>query len=157
MRRFIRAWRGLPAEHKDYFFVYVAGILWATSYLIFTPPTTLLIVWDRVVIALWLASTLVGASMALYGLLIRDNLLAEKFGVTILTLTPPFCRVRQPGPTSLMSPVHDPPPGPTSLVHLIFLSLWLWLFLNKRRRQLSRRSRLASITPLPSETEEGKA
>ena len=157
MRRFIRAWRGLPAEHKDYFFVYVAGILWATSYLIFTPPTTLLIVWDRVVIVLWLASTLVGAIMALYGLLIRDNLLVEKFGVTILTVTPLFYMVLQAGLIFLMTLDNDPATDPTSLVHLIFLSLWLWLFLNKRRRQLSRRSRLASITPLPSETEEGKA
>ena len=127
-------------EHRDYFYIYIAASLWALSYLIFTPPTADIVILDRIVVWLWLGATVVGSLVALIGLVTRDNLLLERLGVTILVSSPIVYSALQIGIILYYSL------GTTyteetwlSRIYLVFFGLWVFFFINKRRRQLSLR------------------
>lgn len=147
----IERWKTLPAEVKDYLFVYVWGILWFVAYLAFSPASTFLLL-DRPIIALWCIAATVGAVIAIMGLFRRDYLLLERMGVTIMMVGPILYAVTQ---TFLIIFYTVNPElsasSPLDRVHLIFLGLWPLVFLIKRLRVLSRRVGVVATTPLERE------
>lgn len=150
----IRIWKTLPPEHKDYLFIYLAGLIWATTLLVFTPTITHSFLGDVVVI-LWCSSAIIGAILAICGLLNRDNLLLERLGTTLIMVTPLVYSIAQAG--LVVYAFFDPAASgePTARLHLIFLGLWLFLFLNKRRRQLKARVKIVKEAPTASEIQGG--
>ena len=154
----LRAWKKLPSEQKDYFFIYITGALWAVTYFFLTPVATLGVV-DRAVLGLWLGSAVVGAVLAVLGLVRQDNLLVERLGVNILMVTPLIYAALQFAITISILVTHPEGDATTpwySRVALIVMALWLFLFLNKRRRQLKRRVQEVKLSPLPAESEGNK-
>lgn len=151
----IRSWKTLPPEHKDYLFIYSAGLVWALSFFFFTPAATHSLL-GGIVVTLWCGSAALGAILALIGLITRDNLLLERLGTTFIMMTPLIYSLVQIG--LVIYAFIDPTVvgDPTSRLHLVFLGIWLFLFLNKRRRQLSAGVKLAKTTPVATETDEGK-
>lgn len=127
-----------PQEHRDYFFIYIVASLWALSYLLFTPPTAEIVLLDRVVVWLWLGATVVGSILALIGLITKDNLLLERLGVTILVSSPLVYSALQLG-IILYYALGTTHTDDTWLprIYLVFFGLWVFFFINKRRRQLS--------------------
>lgn len=141
-------WRSSPPEQKDYLFIYLWGALWALVYLIATPATTLS-VFSTALIILWTCVTMIGGTLGFYGLVNKDNLLLERFGVNLLMIGPFALALTQLGLMvfGLITGIGDP----LARLHLIFFSLWPYLFLNKRRRQLKARVKLVKQIPLISE------
>lgn len=141
-------WRSSPPEQKDYLFIYSWGALWALVYLIF-PPTATLNVFSTTLVALWTGVTILGGGLGVFGLLTRDNLLVERFGVNLLMIGPFAFALTQLGLMifGIIVPVGDP----IARLHLIFFALWPYLFLNKRRRQLKARVKLVKRIPLADE------
>lgn len=154
MSSLLRLWRGLTSEHRDYFYVYMSAFLWSTTYFFFTPPATDNILVTRLVLALWLISAASGAVLAMVGLFAQDNLILERLGVTLLLVTPVVYVLLQLSIIVhyIIDPVHAVTPW-QSRINLVFLGLWIFFFLNKRRRQLTRRVREARITPLAGEAD----
>jgi hypothetical protein len=149
MKSFIRVWKSLIPEHKDYFFIYLTAVLWAIAFAIFTPPSAQLIVLDRIFIVLWLGSAILGAVLALSGLLRKDNLLLERLGVTILSATPLIYSSLQLSIMISMAYMHAMPAAEwTSRIGLVVMGIWLFLFLNKRRRQLKFRVEELKSAPI---------
>ncbi|UDL15893.1 hypothetical protein QEH42_gp102 [Microbacterium phage Pumpernickel] len=147
-------WKNSPPEYKDYLFIYLWGVLWPTVYLFITPAATFYIV-NFVFVLLWTGVTIVGGITAMRGLLTRDNLLLERFGVTLLMIGPISFAITQFGTMIYKIVVDDPLIGsPWGHVHLIFFALWPFLFLNKRRRQLKSRVELAKQVPLRAESDQ---
>lgn len=142
-------WVPLPPDSKDYFLVYLWGMLWAIVYFLLPPVTTLSFL-AHVVIAVWCGVSVVGAFLAILGLLTRDNLLLERLGVTILMVAPGTYAITQLGLfiTGFFIQLSTDPFG---RFHLVFLALWAFFFLNKRRRQIKRKVAEAKATPLESE------
>lgn len=145
-----RRWKNMIPEHRDYTFIYSIAILWALSYFVFVPSSALVIVTDMIVISLWVFSTLVGALIALHGVLIRDNLLLERLGVNILAPTPLIYSAIQlsiiileiVAPSNFDSGVEW-----QDRVPLVLMGIWLFAFLNKRRRQLKHRVQELKTAP----------
>ena len=142
-------WISSPPEQKDYLFIYFWGALWSSVYL-FAPPAATLNVFSTTLVALWTGVTILGGVLGVFGLVTRDNLLIERFGVNLLMIGPLAFAMTQLGLAvfGAITGVGDP----TARIHLIFFALWPYLFLNKRRRQLKARVRLVKRVPLPEES-----
>lgn len=138
-------WTNSPPEHKDYLFIYAWGALWALVYLIF-PPTATISVFSTAMVWLWTGTTILGGFLGVWGLVTRDNLLLERFGVLLLMAGPMAFALTQFG--LLFLSVGDP----FARLHLLFFALWPFLFLNKRRRQLNSRVRIVKKIPLVEES-----
>lgn len=151
MRTLKSFWSNSPAEYKDYFFIYLWGVLWPAIYLLITPQYTFYII-HQIYIVLWTVTTALGGILAVSGLVFRDNLLLERLGVTLIMAGPVAYAVTQLG-TLIFKTVTDIPyfGSPLNHVHLIFFALWPLLFLNKRRRQLKARVEISKKVPLESE------
>lgn len=141
-------WRSSPPEQKDYLFIYSWGALWALVYL-FVPPAATLTVLSTSLVILWTGVTILGGALGFYGLVNKDNLLIERLGVSLLMIGPLAFAITQLGLMvfGLLTGIGDP----LSRLHLIFFSLWPYLFLNKRRRQLKARVKLVKQIPLLDE------
>ncbi len=141
-------WRSSPPEQKDYLFIYSWGALWALVYLIF-PPTATINLFSLILVGLWTGVTILGGALGVFGLVNRDNLLVERFGVNLLMIGPFAFALTQLGLMvfGLIVPMGDP----LARLHLIFFALWPYLFLNKRRRQLKARVKLVKKIPLAGE------
>jgi hypothetical protein len=146
----LRPWKTRPPEHKDYVFIYLTAIVWCVTYFIFYPSENSLFAGHSFV-AVWLLPVVVGAFMGIYGLLMGDNLLTERLGVTLTMIGPAVYGLLQAGIT--ISDIILQPEGvdTTSRIALIVLALWIFLFLNKRRRQLKHKVVEARAVPLSSE------
>lgn len=142
-------WESSPPEHKDYLFIYAWGALWALVYL-FATPTATTTVFSTTLVTLWCSVTVVGAGFGIYGLVTRDNLLWERFGVNLLMVGPLAYALTQLGLTVFGALTGEG--DPSARIHLIFFALWPYLFLNKRRRQLKARIRLVKRIPLDGKT-----
>ncbi|URP22178.1 hypothetical protein SEA_BIG4_94 [Microbacterium phage Big4] len=141
-------WRSSPPEQKDYLFIYSWGALWALVYL-FVPPAATLTVFSTALVILWTCVTMVGGALGVFGLVNKDNLLIERFGVNLLMIGPLALALTQLGLMvfGLLTGLGDP----LARLHLIFFALWPYLFLNKRRRQLKARVKLVKQIPLLDE------
>lgn len=150
MKSIRRFWRDSPPEQKDYLFIYAWGAIWALVYAFFTPAASVSVI-STTLVALWTGVAVIGALMGIYGLIFRDNLLIERFGVNLLMIGPFAYAVTQLGLAifGALTGVVDP----FARIHLIFFALWPYLFLNKRRRQLKARVKLVKQLPTPSEGE----
>lgn len=150
----IERWKTLPAEVKDYLFVYVWGILWFVAYFSFSPASTFILL-DRPIIALWCIAATVGGAIAIMGLFRQDYLLLERMGVTIMMVGPILYAATQ---TFLIIFYLTNPElavsSPFDRIHLIFLGMWPLVFLIKRLRVLSRRVGVVAKTPLEREEED---
>lgn len=153
----LQAWKKLPSEQKDYFFIYITGALWAVTYFSLTPIATLGVI-DRTVLGFWLGSAVVGAALGVAGLLRQDNLLIERLGVNILMVTPLIYGALQVAITfSILVAGTGTPEAPWyGRIALIVMAIWVFLFLNKRRRQLRNKVQEAKLSPLPAESEGNK-
>ncbi len=145
MKSIRRFWDNSPPEHKDYLFIYSWGALWALVYLLATPSATSNI-FNTTLVALWCGVTVLGGVLGVTGLVTRDNLLLERFGVNLLMTGPLAYALTQLGLAVFGSLADVGDPG--ARVHLIFFALWPYLFLNKRRRQLKARIKLVKQIPL---------
>lgn len=149
MKSILNFWKSSPPEQKDYLFVYLWGALWALVYLTIPPVASVNLLGD-VLVWVWTGTTVVGAILGILGLVNRDNLIMERFGVTLLMIGPLSFAMTQLGLllVSAITGVGNPFPR----IHMIFFALWPYLFLNKRRRQLMARVRLVKKIPLVDET-----
>lgn len=144
MKQIKHFWASSPPEQKDYLFIYSWGALWALVYLI-APPAATIGVFSNTLVYLWAGVTIIGAILGVYGLVTRDNLLVERFGVNLLMIGPIAYALTQLG--LVLVQIGDP----LARLHLIFFALWPYLFLNKRRRQMKARVKLVKQVPLPEE------
>lgn len=153
MRRLISHWKTQPPEYREYLLIYVIGLLWAVAYYIFpTIDTTKLV--SGLLVAVWCGTTVIGAALSLTGLIRGDNLLLERLGVSITLLAPIiYIFVQIGGALDALWGVEGLEAAGT-YVPRILLGLWLLVFLNKRRRHLARKVRIAKQTPLDRETQE---
>jgi hypothetical protein len=153
MRMKFRPWSTLPPDHKDYVAIYIAGLIWVSTYLAFAPAVTYTIV-GRISVVLWCSAAIIGALISLYGLLSRDNLIMERFGVTLMMVAPALYSLTQLAifAAILLYP-HEYAAATNAFDRLpiIFLGLWPFLWLNKRRRHLKAQVKAAKNTPLPGE------
>lgn len=154
MKSIRRFWENSPPEQKDYLFIYIWGAIWALVYLIVTPTSTLTVL-NASLVVFWTVVTAVGGILGSIGLVKRDNLVVERFGVNLLMVGPLAYAMTQLGLAmfGLMAPL---PGDPLARIHLIFFALWPYLFLNKRRRQLKTRVKLVKRIPLYDETSDSK-
>lgn len=148
--KFFKSWKKLPPEHKDYFFIYTAAALWAAVYLATIPPAVLHLT-DQLIIASWCITAIVGSVIAITGLIVRDNLLLERLGVRFIMVAPLVYFAIQ---SSLI--VYSFIADVSTITaqnrwHLLVLSFLVFLFFNKRRRQLGRRVKIAKASPLDNE------
>jgi len=152
MKSLRQFWKNSPPEQKDYLFIYSWGAIWALVYC-FATPTATVTLFSTTLVLLWTATTVLGAVLGVYGLVNRDNLLLERFGVNLLMIGPLAYSITQFGLAvfGAITGIVDP----YSRIHLIFFALWPYLFLNKRRRQLKARVKLVKQIPLNAE-EPGK-
>jgi len=154
MKSLRRFWDTSPPEYKDYLFIYAWGAIWALVYLFFTPAATYNLT-STFIVALWAGVAVTGACIAIWGLIFRDNLIVERFGVNLLMIGPMAYALTQLGLLiffAFAAPAGvEPPTDPLSRLHLVFFALWPYLFLNKRRRQLKSRVKLAKKMPLMGE------
>lgn len=148
MKSIRQFWENSPPEQKDYLFIYSWGALWAIVYL-FATPTATITVFSTTLVALWTGVTVLGAGLGFYGLVSRDNLLIERFGVNLLMTGPLAYALTQLG-LAIAGAITDVG-EPAARIHLIFFALWPYLFLNKRRRQLKARVKLVKKIPLVNE------
>lgn len=132
--------------------IYAWGGIWAAIYLIFPPAATLNVL-SQATVYLWTIASILGALTAVAGLLTRDNLLMERLGVHLLMVAPIVYGLTQLG-LFVYGFYDNLPTDPFDRFHLIFLALWPFFFLNKRRRQLKARVADAKGAPLPSESAE---
>lgn len=140
MNRLVTSWKRLPHDHRDYVYIYVTVLLWALAYYFFTPPITELLVLDRLVLSLWLGVTIFSSVVAITGLLTRNNLLLERFGVTVLSITPLIYASLQVALITYLAVLPDLDISTwQNRIYLVFLGAWGFIFLNKRRRDLSHR------------------
>lgn len=148
MKSILHFWKTSPPEQKDYLFIYSWGVIWALVYLI-APPVATVNVFSTILVLLWTGTTMAGGVMCIFGLIRRDNLIVERFGISLLSIGPLAYALTQLGLLifATVTGVGDP----FSRVHLIFFALWPYLFLNKRRRQLKARVRLVKKIPLLEE------
>ena len=142
-------WENSPPEQKDYLFIYSWGAIWAIVYL-FATPTATVTLFSTTLVILWTCVTVLGAVLGVTGLVTRDNLLIERFGVNLLMIGPLAYALTQLGLAvfGALTGIIDP----YSHIHLIFFALWPYLFLNKRRRQLKARVKLVKQIPLIEES-----
>ena len=155
MRTLLRFWRSITPEHRDYLYVYMSALLWSVTYFVFTPAATDSIILDRLITSFWLVTASIGAILAIIGLLTKDNLIVERLGVTLVMLTPIVYTLIQIAIIFYYIIVPEDAVTPwESRINLVFLGLWIFFFLNKRRRQLSRQVREAKKRPLASENRE---
>jgi hypothetical protein len=143
-------WGSSPPEQKDYLFIYAWGALWALVYATATPTATVT-AFSTTLVWLWTTVTVIGAALGIYGLVTRDNLLVERFGVHLLMIGPIAYSLTQLG-LSIAATIVDLG-DPIARVHLVFFALWPYLFLNKRRRQLKARVKLVKKIPLAHEAD----
>lgn len=143
-------WASSPPEQKDYLFIYSWGALWALVYAVATPTATIT-VFSTTLVWLWTGVTALGAGLGVFGLVTRDNLLFERFGVNLLMIGPLAYALTQLGLAIFGAITGDL--DPQGRIHLIFFALWPYLFLNKRRRQLKARVKL--VKQLPTQSESG--
>lgn len=145
MKTILHFWKTSPPEQKDYLFIYSWGVIWSLVYLIATPTSTTHFV-NTLLVALWCIISAVGGVLCVVGLISRDNLILERFGIGLLSIGPLAYALTQLGLLfySAAADIGDP----TARVHLVFFALWPYLFLNKRRRQLKARVRLVKKIPL---------
>ena len=140
MKRLSKAWKALTHDHRDYVYIYVTLLLWALAYYFFTPTITQFLVIDRFVLTLWVGVTIFSSSVAMWGLFTHNNLLLERLGVTVLSVTPLIFASLQ---TALIFYLAISTPEGQDVwqtrIYLVFLGLWGFIFLNRRRRELSRR------------------
>lgn len=149
MKSFRQFWASSPPEHRDYLFIYSWGAIWALVYLV-APPTATLSVFSTTLVLLWTSVTMAGGTLGVFGLIFKDNLLIERFGVNLLMIGPLAYALTQLGLLvfGAVTGIGDP----MARLHLIFFALWPYLFLNKRRRQLKARVSLVKKIPLMDET-----
>ena len=143
-------WETSPPEQKDYLFIYSWGALWALVYLIATPTSTVSVI-SITLVVFWTLVTAVGGVLGCLGLIRRDNLVVERFGVNLLMVGPLAYALTQLG-LALFGIVTPVVSDPFARIHLIFFALWPYLFLNKRRRQLKNRVNLVKKIPLYGES-----
>lgn len=143
-------WETSPPEQKDYLFIYSWGALWALVYLIATPTSTVSVI-SITLVTFWTLVTMVGGVLGCLGLIRRDNLVVERFGVNLLMVGPLAYALTQLG-LALFGIVTPITSDPFARIHLIFFALWPYLFLNKRRRQLKNRVNLVKKIPLYDES-----
>lgn len=148
MKSILSFWKTSPPEQKDYLFIYAWGVIWALVYLVATPVATLN-VFGTVLVVLWTATTAVGGILSIVGLVKRDNLIVERFGINLLTIGPLAYALTQLG--LLLFAATTGIGDPYARIHLVFFALWPYLFLNKRRRQIKARVRLVKKLPLLDE------
>lgn len=154
MKSIRRFWENSPPEQKDYLFIYIWGAIWALVYLIATPTSTLTVL-SATLVVLWTLVTIVGSILGSVGLVKRDNLVVERFGVNLLMVGPLAYALTQLG-LAMFGLVAPFPGDPFARIHLIFFALWPYLFLNKRRRQLKNRVNLVKKIPLYDEMDATK-
>ncbi len=155
MRPHFNSWKSLAQESRDYLIIYAWGLLWVVVYFFF-PPTTTLSILNVGLLAAWTGASAVGAAIAMWGMLTKDNLLVERFGVTLLMVAPIVYTSTQLGLLvySLFDPSILSPTGHWyDRLYLVVLGFWPFWFLNKRRRQLTRQVTLAKNTPLAGEND----
>ena len=113
-------------------------------------PDPLASLFYRGTVVLVAALGLVGAALAVAGVLRNDHLTLERLGVSLLMVQPIVYAVFQ-----LVQTIVDLVLlGTTQRSHLVLLGLWPAWWLWKRYRVLSRRVAEAKETPLPSERAE---
>lgn len=139
----------MPPENRDYLLVYAWGALWTTWFVVFTPDP-LASLFYRGTVVLVAAVGIVGAVLAIAGVLRGDHLTLERLGVTLMMVQPISYAVFQLVQTIVDLIVI----GSTQRSHLVLLGLWPMWWLWKRYRVLSRRVAEAKETPLPSERDE---
>lgn len=149
MKSIRQFWENSPPEQKDYLFIYSWGAIWALVYLFATPSATVT-VFSTTLVILWTCVTVLGGVLGTYGLVTRDNLLIERFGVNLLMIGPLAYALTQLGLAVFGALTGIGDPG--ARIHLIFFALWPYLFLNKRRRQLKARVKLVKQIPLQEES-----
>ena len=149
MKSLRQFWENSPPEQKDYLFIYSWGAIWALVYL-FATPTATITLFSTTLVVLWTCVTVLGAALGVGGLVTRDNLLVERFGVNLLMIGPLAYAMTQFGLAvfGALTGIVEP----YSRIHLIFFALWPYLFLNKRRRQLKARVKLVKQIPLIEES-----
>lgn len=150
-----KSWSRLPAEHKDYFFIYLCAALWAATYYLITPVSTTEII-SGVVISAWCGLAAVGAILALAGLIGRNNLLLERLGVSFIITAPFIYMLVQAGLIGYAIFDNENPVDYLGRIHLMLWGLWLFFFLNKRRRQLKARVKAVKKVPLDDERKSGE-
>jgi len=140
MKSPVKAWKKLSDDHRDYVYIYVTVLLWALAYYFFTPTVTQLLIVDRFVLTLWLGVTIFSSVVAVSGLLTGNNLLMERLGVTVLSITPLIYAALQVSLIFYLAIFStEGVDSWQTRIYLVFLGIWGFIFLNKRRRQLSRR------------------
>lgn len=147
-------WKNTPSEYKDYLFIYLWGGIWAIVCLI--NPLILseeLLVVSMVSSRFWSGVALVGATLAVVGLIKRDNLILERAGVSLLMVGPASYAATMAGELVVRSlgGAHFSGISDWRVLALMVFALWPYLFLNKRRRHLRGRVRLVAKIPLSSE------
>jgi hypothetical protein len=153
MRKKFRPWSSLPPDHKDYIAIYAWGLIWLTSYLTYAPSVTYTVV-GRISVVLWASIAIIGALVALFGLLTRDNLIMERFGVTLMMVAPAMYALTQLAifVAILVAPhAYAESFNAFDRLPIVFLGFWGFLWLNKRRRHLKFQVREAKTTPLRRE------
>lgn len=148
-------WKSTPAEYKDYLFIYLWGGIWAVLNLI--QPR--LIGGDQIdafgIYAgrFWALITIIGAVLAVLGLVRKDNLLLERAGVNLLMVGPVAYSAVMFGELifRFVDPTVEEVGSSWRVLTVAVFALWPFLFLNKRRRQLKSRVKLVSEIPLPDE------
>jgi len=153
MRKKFRPWSSLPPDNKDYVAIYAWGLIWVALYLAYAPATTYTVV-GRISVVLWCGLAIAGALIALFGLLTRDNLILERLGVTLMMVAPALYALTQFAIFIAILTIPDAYPVGTNAfdrLPIVFLGLWPFFWLNKRRRHLKAQVKVAKSTPLPGE------
>ena len=133
----------LRSEERAYLWIYATTILWCIVYLAI-PPAPVLVTFDRPLTIAWPLAGIVGAAIAMTGILARDNLLIERAGVTVLLAAPGTYTLIQAG-VAISEHVTL---GASNRWHLIIVFTLLFEFFFKRYRRLGRWVREAKNTPL---------
>lgn len=138
--------RPVIPEKLDYFLIYTVGGVWAASFLFFTPATVQVILGHPITIA-WTSVAMLGAVLAIVGMLRNDNLLLERLGVKLLLIAP-LAFVLVSIALGIVELIQD---GTTPRLHQVVLALWPTMILRKRLRELRDHVIIAKDTPLPAE------
>ena len=135
---------------NSYFYVYLFALLWALAYMVYTPPTALLLL-SPIGIDLWMGITIGAAIIGMVGILMENNLLIERLGVSILASTPLLYALLQIGVVAYewATPGADVDLG--IRINSLFSGLWLFYLLFWRQQDLTTKVRLARRIPTKRE------
>jgi len=145
-----RRWKALPGEHKHYVLIYTTVVLWCIAYFIFFPESMVLFA-DRIYFLFWMIPVVVGAVVAIKGMLSHDNLLLERLGVSLVMIAPIAYALLQAGVAVGLFVTPSPGEDVTGRIPLIILAFWLFLTLRNRSRELNEQLDSAKNLPLANE------